>query len=69
MNEPSDGFAFSLIPIADFRRIFDFVPASCLILDTNFTIVAVNNAYLRDTLTQSPDIICRPIFEIFPDNP
>lgn len=69
MNEPSDGFAFSLIPIADFRRIFDFVPASCLILDTNFTIVAVNNAYLRDTLTQSPDIIGRPIFEVFPDNP
>ena len=49
MNESNEDTAHSLIPIADFHRIFECVPTPCLILDTNFTIVAVNEAYLRDT--------------------
>ncbi|HSG21624.1 MAG TPA: diguanylate cyclase [Azonexus sp.] len=69
MSYSSEATAFSLIPIEDFRHIFEGVPIPLLILDTNFTIVAVNNAYLQDTLTRAPDILGRSVFEVFPDNP
>lgn len=69
MNSPTESATFSLIPTGDFRPIFESVPISCLILDTNFTIVGANKAYLRDTLTRSADILGRSIFEAFPDNP
>ena len=59
----------TLVPAEDFRQIFEAVPTPCLILDPDFDIVAANAAYLRDTMTQLPDIIGRPVFEVFPDNP
>lgn len=35
----------------------------------DFTIVAVNDAYLRATLTRREEIIGRHMFDVFPDNP
>lgn len=45
------------------------VPNPYLILAPDFTIVAVSDSYLRETLTRREDILGRHIFEVFPDNP
>lgn len=37
--------------------------------DGDFTIVAATEDYLRDTLTTRENIVGRPVFEVFPDNP
>jgi len=56
----------------EFHRLFDATPGPYLILapdSPHFTIVAVNNAYLRATLTTRDAIVGHGLFEIFPDNP
>jgi signal transduction histidine kinase/ActR/RegA family two-component response regulator len=59
------------IPTDHYQRLFESSPASFLILlpDADFTIVAVTDDYLRDTLTQRDNILGKPLFEVFPDNP
>ncbi|MES5820087.1 ATP-binding protein [Streptomyces sp. RG80] len=52
----------------DFRRLFDAVLSPLLVLTPDFTIVEVNRAYLTATRTDR-DIVGRPIFDVFPDNP
>jgi PAS domain S-box-containing protein len=59
-------------PVPDFQSIFDSVPGLYLVLradDPVFTIVAANQAYTDATLTRAEEIIGRPVFEVFPDNP
>lgn len=56
-------------PIPDFHVLFESTPVSCLILTPDLVIVAVTQAYLRDTMTRREDIVGRGIFEVFPDNP
>jgi signal transduction histidine kinase len=56
----------------DFHGLFDATPGPYLILAPDaptFTIVAVNDAYLRATLTVREEIVGRGLFQIFPDNP
>jgi PAS domain S-box-containing protein len=53
----------------DFRRLFESAPALYLVLTPELNIVAVNDAYLRATMTARDQIVGRDIFEIFPDNP
>jgi len=52
---------------ADFREIL--IPGRYLILSLDLRIVAVNDAYLRATLTGRESILGRGLFEVFPDNP
>jgi hypothetical protein len=54
-----------------FQALFESSPASFLIMlpDADFTIVAATEDYLRDTLTKRENILGRPVFEVFPDNP
>lgn len=52
----------------DYRALFEAAPDRYLILDPAFTIVAVTDAYLHVTMT-TRDIVGRPLFEVFPDNP
>ncbi|MDR3414886.1 MAG: ATP-binding protein [Nevskia sp.] len=56
---------------ADFRSIFEAAPHPYLLLHTDpvFTIAAVNDLYLSVTGTSRHDIVGRPLFEVFPDNP
>jgi signal transduction histidine kinase/FixJ family two-component response regulator len=56
-------------PAADFQALFEASPASFLVLDPDLAIVAVTDAYLRDTMTSRADLLGRGIFEAFPDNP
>ena len=53
----------------NFKTLFELTSGSCLVLapDENFTIVAVNKAYLHDTKTKRENIIGKSLFEIFPD--
>src|SRR5688572_4108574 len=52
-----------------FRLLFEAAPDAYLALAPDFTIVAVSDAYLRATMTQREQIVGRPLFEVFPDNP
>ena len=53
----------------DFRLIFESTPGCFLVLDPDFTIVAVSDAYARSTMTERELIVGQNVFTIFPDNP
>jgi signal transduction histidine kinase/ActR/RegA family two-component response regulator len=53
----------------DFRTLFEATPGLYLVLDPEFRIVAVSDAYLEATMTKREDILARDIFDVFPDNP
>jgi PAS domain S-box-containing protein len=53
----------------DFRALFEAAPGLYLVLDREFQIVAVSEAYLRATMTRREEILGRGIFDVFPDNP
>lgn len=53
----------------DYQVLFDCAPTPYLVLAPDLPIVAVNQAYLAATGTERADILHRPIFEVFPDNP
>ena len=53
----------------DFESLFEAAPGSYLVLDPDLVIVAVSDAYLRDTMTVRASIVGRGLFEVFPDNP
>jgi signal transduction histidine kinase/AmiR/NasT family two-component response regulator len=53
----------------DFHRLFQAVPGLYLVLDPDFRIVAVSDAYLAATMTTREEILGRGIFDVFPDNP
>ncbi|TQM44334.1 ATP-binding protein [Pseudonocardia cypriaca] len=53
----------------DFRLIFESAPGCFLVLDPDFTIVAVSDAYAQSTMTERDLIVGQNVFTIFPDNP
>ena len=53
----------------DFRALFESTPGLFLVLDPGLRIVAASDAYLRATMTRREEILGRPVFEVFPDNP
>ncbi|HKU38410.1 MAG TPA: PAS domain S-box protein [Polyangiales bacterium] len=53
----------------DFRGLFEAAPCSFLVLSPDLTIVAVSDAYLRDTMTKREEIVGRALFDAFPDDP
>ena len=53
----------------DFRALFEGAPGLYLVLEPDFTIVAVSDAYLRATMTRREEILGRGLFDVFPDNP
>ena len=54
-----------------YRRVFEAMPGAFLLLlpDAGFTIADVSDAYLHATLRQRAELIGRPVFDVFPDNP
>jgi signal transduction histidine kinase len=53
----------------DFRTLFEAAPGLYLVLEPNFRIVAVSDAYLQATMTERAAILGRGLFEVFPNNP
>ena len=58
-----------LLPLSEFRVLFESAPGLYLVLTPTFKIVAVSDAYLRATMTRREEILGRDIFDVFPDNP
>jgi signal transduction histidine kinase len=56
-------------PLHDFKALFESAPDIYLVLSPDLRIVAANDARLRATNTTRDQIIGRPLFEVFPDNP
>ena len=53
-----------------YRALFRSSPSLLLVLEpAQFVIVDVTDAYLTATMTARADIVGRPIFDVFPDNP
>ncbi|HEU4631666.1 MAG TPA: PAS domain S-box protein [Gemmatimonadaceae bacterium] len=56
----------------NFWAVFESAPDAYLLLAPDaprFTMVAANEARLRATMTRREDVLGRPLFEVFPDNP
>jgi signal transduction histidine kinase/ActR/RegA family two-component response regulator len=53
----------------DYRALFESVPGLYLVLSPELVILDATNTYLAATLTRREQIIGRPLFEVFPDNP
>ncbi|HAT1596992.1 TPA: response regulator [Legionella pneumophila] len=53
----------------DFKSIFDSLPDLYLILDRDFNIIGVSDAYLQATMVGRKQILGKNIFDVFPDNP
>ena len=55
----------------EFVELFEQAPGLFLVVraDSEFTIAAANDAYLKATMTRRPDIVGRGLFDVFPDNP
>ncbi|HEX2078500.1 MAG TPA: PAS domain-containing protein [Longimicrobium sp.] len=55
---------------SDFRALFEASPTPLLVVaPPDFTCIAVNDAYLRATLTTRGGVLGRTLFDVFPDNP
>ncbi|KAB2969184.1 EAL domain-containing protein [Zoogloea sp.] len=52
-----------------YQLLFESAPGLYLVLNPALTIVAVNDAYARATRTSRDEIVGKPLFEVFPDNP
>lgn len=53
----------------DFSAVFDALPAPYLLLAPDFTIVAVNDAYLRAVGDGREQMVGRQVLDVHPDNP
>jgi PAS domain S-box-containing protein len=53
----------------NYERLFDAAPGNYLVLDPDFRIAGVTEAYLSVTRTARADVIGRKLFDVFPDNP
>ncbi len=49
--------------------LFESAPVCCLVLDPAGVIVAVSDAYLRNTMTTREQLLGRVVFEVFPEDP
>jgi signal transduction histidine kinase len=50
-------------------QLLEAAPGAYLVLDPDFVIAGVTDAYLQATLTSREQIIGRDVFDVFPDNP
>jgi len=53
----------------DYRALFGTTPSSLLVLDRSFAIAEANDAYCRATMTKRSEIVGRPLFDVYFDNP
>jgi len=62
-NQPPSG------SFVDYQSFFENAPDLYLILDPNFVIAGLSNAYARATKIEKEKVLGKSIFEVFPDNP
>jgi PAS domain S-box-containing protein len=57
------------VPVLDYQQLFEATPNPYLVVTPDFTIVAVNEAYLRAVKAVRESLLGRYLFDAFPDNP
>src|SRR3569832_985807 len=68
-SEKGEGSDQPSTPEVEFREFFEATPGLYLVLDPALNIRAVIDAYCRATMSIRDVFLCRPLFEVFPDNP
>lgn len=53
----------------DFRRLFETLPGLYVVVQPDFTVIAVTDEYLRATHVRREEIIGLNLFDVFPENP
>ncbi|WP_240669959.1 PAS domain-containing protein [Actinoplanes solisilvae] len=53
----------------DYRALFRSAPTAFVVLDPDLVIVEASDAYLTVTMRARADLVGRPVFDAFPDNP
>ncbi len=67
---PSDSTSKNIFnPNFNFQTVFQSLPELYMLLDLNFHIIDISDAYAKATLIEREKVIGHHIFEIFPDNP
>jgi signal transduction histidine kinase len=66
---PAGSSIMSITESPDFRILFESSPGLYLVLSPTLHIVAVSDAYAQATKTTREEIVGRPLFDVFPDNP
>lgn len=56
-------------PGLDFQLFFENTPTPCMVINREFEVVAVSNAFLAVTFSTREKIVGRKLTEAFPDNP
>src|SRR5947207_1233173 len=56
------------VPEPDFRALFESAPGLFLVLNPDFTIVAVSDDYLKATMTRRDELLGRTILEVSAEN-
>ncbi|TGL52292.1 PAS domain-containing protein [Leptospira kemamanensis] len=56
-------------PIFDFQNIFRSLPELYMLLDLDFNIIDISDAYAKATLIERENVVGHNLFEVFPDNP
>lgn len=60
------------LTLNSYKAIFDIIPVPCIIIKADnprFTIIEVNQLYLKVTMGFKQKFIGKPFFEVFPQNP
>ncbi|MEH2395584.1 MAG: PAS domain-containing protein [Nostoc sp.] len=53
----------------NFQTLFESIPGLYIVYSLDFMIVAGSDAYFRATKTKREQVVGRPFFEVFSDNP
>src|ERR1051326_4154273 len=53
----------------DYRVLFESAPGLYVVLDLQFRVIAVTDAYLEATRTQRQELVGRSLFDVFPNPP
>ena len=69
MTESVDGGSHASGSSVDHRALFLAAPTPLIALDTRLVIVEANEAYLAATMRSRAELVGRPVFQAFPDNP
>ncbi|XDD46900.1 ATP-binding protein [Leptospira sp. WS39.C2] len=56
-------------PNFDFQNIFRSLPELYMLLDLDFCIIDISDAYAKATLIERENVVGQNLFEVFPDNP
>ncbi|RYG48921.1 PAS domain S-box protein [bacterium] len=61
--------SFDTTMALDYRVLFEAAPCACIVVSTDFTVLAVSDAYLHATHREREDLIGANLLDAFPEGP